>query len=122
MSWYISHTFRINDLKIVYKDICWQCIESNDIIEELEGFEPAEDELEDSVTKEDEYLEDKVEDRKQDHELKGKKLQVLYESGWFTGEILYYNEQLDEYKVTFDDDTSDFIKPSDIDGIEVKLV
>ena len=95
---------------------------SDCIEEELDGLEPNDEELEDSVAEEAEYLEDKEEDRRQDHKLKGKKVEVLYENGWFTGKILYYNEQLDEYKVTFIDNTFDFIKSSDIDGVEVKLV
>ena len=67
-------------------------------------------------------MEDNVEDRSEDHDLKGRKVEILYSNGWFMGDINYFNSNLNEYKVTFTDGTCDYIKFSDIDGIEVKLV
>ena len=58
---------------------------SDPILEELDRIEPSAEEFEDCVLKEVDCLEDKVEDRIQDHDLKGKKMQVLYDSGWFLG-------------------------------------
>ena len=49
-------------------------------------------------------------------------MEVLYDSGWFLGEICYYNTHLNEYKVTFEDGSCDYIKPTDVDGIEVKIL
>ena len=59
-------------------------------------------------------LEDKEDDRDFSDELVGLKLKVLYENGWFTGEVIYINKLLNEYKVSFAE--------GDIDGIEVQLL
>ena len=92
--------------------------ESDTIFEELDRIEPSVEEFEDCVLKEVDCLEDKVEDRIQDHGLKGKKMEVLYDSGWFLGEICYYNTHLNEDE----DGSCDYIKPTDVDGIEVKIL
>ena len=97
-------------------------VENDDLLEELDGFDVASEEVEDGILKEDDILEDNVEDRSEDHDLKGKKVEILYSNGWFTGNINYFNKNLNEYKVTFTDGTCDYVKFSDIDGIEVKLV
>ena len=50
----------------------------------------------------------------------GKKITVLYEViGWHTGIVKHYNTKLDKYLLAFDDDTTDLIKESDIDGVEM---
>ena len=51
--------------------------------------------------------------------LVGSKVTALYENGWFTGTIEYYNAKLKEYKVNYLDNTSDFVSPDDFDGVEV---
>lgn len=66
-------------------------------------------------------LEDKYDDRDFHEELVGRKVTALYENGWFTGTIEYYNTKLKEYKVNYRDDTSDFLSPDDFDGVEVIL-
>ena len=43
-------------------------------------------------------------------------------NGWFIGDIVYFNTVLREYKVEFDDGTSDYIEPSDIDNVEVMIL
>ena len=53
--------------------------------------------------------------------LVGSKVTALYENGWFTGTIEYYNAKLKEYKVNYLDNTSDFVSPDDFDGVEVIL-
>ena len=65
-------------------------------------------------------LEDCDIDRVFDHEASGKKLKVLYENGWFHGDM-YYNNKLKEYKVTYEDGSTDYVHEEDIDGIEVIL-
>ena len=67
-------------------------------------------------------LEDKAEDRVHDHDLVGKRFEVLYETGWFQGDILYYNQKLKEYKVKFSDSSIDYISSEDIDGLEVLII
>ena len=46
----------------------------------------------------------------------------LYESGWSEGEIMYYNNELGEYHIFFNDGTSDFVKAEDTDGVELVLL
>ena len=38
------------------------------------------------------------------------------------GNIIYYNVIHNEYKVEFNDMSSDYIRPEDIDGVEVILL
>ena len=70
---------------------------------------------------ESEVMEDKYEDRDFSDKLVGSKVTALYENGWFTGTIEYYNAKLKEYKVNYLDNTSDFVSPDDFDGVEVIL-
>ena len=57
----------------------------------------------------------------------GRKIQGHYEKGnnkesWYTGTIQYFNKKLLEYYVKFADGSFDYIKFSDIDGIEIVLL
>ena len=72
----------------------------------------------------DEQLEDSEGDRvyQDEFNLVGRKLKALYNNGWFTGDILYFNTSLNEYKVQFDDGSMDYIEPSDIDNVEIMIV
>ena len=55
--------------------------------------------------------------------LVGKKIRGLYHDGWHVGVINYYNTKLQEYHIEFDDSTEDdYIKESDIDGIEMIII
>ena len=85
-----------------------------------EDVETEDNELEEPNAEGD-ILEDNEDDRTTDAELVGKKVRALYENGWFTGDVVYYNERLGEYKVDYDDSTSDYISLNDIDGVEVIL-
>jgi len=60
-------------------------------------------------------------DRDFNHELVGRQLKILYEDGWASGKISYYNIRLGMMKVDFGED-ADFVAPHDIDGIEVVLL
>ena len=53
------------------------------------------------LSSESEVLEDKYEDRDFSDKLVGRKVTALYENGWFTGTIEYYNSKLREYKVNY---------------------
>ena len=66
-------------------------------------------------------LEDKKIDRDYEDELVGKPVKGHYENGWFYGCIDYFNKVLEEYKVTYGDNTTDFICKVDIDGIDLIL-
>ena len=52
----------------------------------------------------------------------GRKIKALYENGWFTGTIMYYNVTLNEYIVKFEDNTEDYITLDDVDGVEMYFV
>lgn len=98
-------------------------IEPEDIAEQEDILEPsqatfAESELVD-VTSE---LSDSVQDRVYDDFLVGKTLQSLYEGGFRTGMIDYYNRKLKEYHVLYEDCDEDYVKYCDIDGLEHNIV
>ena len=40
----------------------------------------------------------------------------------FKGEINYFNKSLEEYRVSYEDDTEDYISLEDVDGVEVQLL
>ena len=82
---------------------------------------PNEQEEQEYNLSESEVMEDKYEDRDFSDKLVGSKVTALYENGWFTGTIEYYNAKLKEYKVNYLDNTSDFVSPDDFDGVEVIL-
>ena len=84
-------------------------------VEEAEPIEPEET---------DDNLIDKEKDiiLNDDFNLVGRKVRALYGNGWFIGDIVYFNTVLREYKVEFDDGTSDYIEPSDIDNVEVMIL
>jgi len=86
-------------------------------MEEVSPDEPEEPEHHSSSK----VLEDKYHDRDFHEELVGSKVTALYENGWFTGTVEYYNTKLKEYKVNYHDDSSDFLSPDDFDGVEVIL-
>ena len=65
--------------------------------------------------------EDRFEDRNYKDDLVGRKVTALYENGWFTGIIVYFNRELKEYKVDYADKTPDYLSYNDFDGVEVIL-
>ena len=79
-----------------------------------EGFSDSDDSNDSRV--------DYTEDQTYDDPLVGKKLRCNYDSGWHTGKIEYFNTKLEEYVVFFEDESSDYIKKSDIDGLEIILL
>ena len=52
----------------------------------------------------------------------GRKLKALYQNGWFTGVIEYYNTNINKYRVVYSDESDDYIEIEDIDGIEIILI
>ena len=47
---------------------------------------------------------------------------VLYENGWFLGEIKYFNDKISLYCVHYKDKSTDLINISDIDGAQIVLM
>ena len=64
----------------------------------------------------DERLVDDLSDRV--FTMAGKRIRCLYENGWFTGSVEYFNSKLNEYKVSYEDGTTDYIDPGSVDGVE----
>lgn len=46
----------------------------------------------------------------------------LYNNGWFDGRITYYNKKLTEYVILYEDNTSDYVKLADFDGVELMFI
>ena len=82
--------------------------------EDADTVDPSEEQPSYSGTQE-----DNLEDRVYDDDLVGRKVTVLYENGWFTGTIVYFNTKLKEYKVDYADET--YLLSDDYDGVEVIL-
>ena len=64
---------------------------------------------------------DREEDRIIDNFV-GRRIKALYENGWFVDETNYFNKSLEEYRVSYEDDTEDYISLEDVDGVEVQLL
>ena len=69
-----------------------------------------------------EEREDNESDRVYNDKLIGEKIRGLYETGWHTGTVEYFNTKLEEYCVSFKDNSEDYIKKNDIDGEKIILV
>ena len=52
----------------------------------------------------------------------GLTVKALYENGWFTGDIMYFNTAFEEYKVVYPNETSDYIRKDDFDGVQIILL
>ena len=68
-----------------------------------------------------ERFEDYENGRSED-ELCGQKVKGLYENGWFTGTIQYFNEKMGRNRVLHDDDSEDYIGIKEIEGVEIVLL
>ena len=65
-----------------------------------------------------EEWEDHEDDHIMDAHYCGRRIKILYENGWHTGKIKYYNDHLQKYYVKFDDKSEDYIGEDDIDIVE----
>ena len=45
----------------------------------------------------------------------GREVRALYENGWFTGEIIYFNTVLVKYMVKYADSSTDLVGIEDFD-------
>lgn len=52
----------------------------------------------------------------------GRQMKVLYESGWYIGEVMYFNDNFQKYYVKHNDDFHDYIAEDEIDMVEVCVV
>ena len=83
------------------------------------GIECDEEEEAEEEPQKDEPLDDKEGDRvyQAEFNLVGRQVKALYSNSLFTGDVLYFNTALNEYKVQFDDGTTDYI-----DNVEILIV
>ena len=65
-------------------------------------------------------FEDCENDRSED-ELCGRKVNELYENGWFTGTTQYFSEEMESYRVLYDDDSDDQTGINETEVIEIVL-
>ena len=66
-----------------------------------------------------EELIDDEKDRRYEDELVGRTVKVLYENGWFLGEIKYFIDKISLYCVHYKGKSTDLINISDIDGAQI---
>ena len=64
---------------------------------------------------------DNVKDRIYDHAIINRKIRALYDD-WHTGEIMWYNTKLAEYRVLYEDSSEDYITLDDINGIDMIFI
>ena len=64
---------------------------------------------------------DDEKDRRYDDELVERTVKVLYENGWFSGKVKYFNEKICRYCVFYRDEPIDLMDISDIDGFQIIL-
>ena len=68
----------------------------------------------------DEMVDEETE-RDYEHNLVGRKIKALYDAGWATGRIRYFNSQLGLH-VEFNDGSEDYIQTDEIDDTEILLL
>ena len=93
---------------------------------EREGTTRAEDdELEyETIANEEDGDENRIDsedDRDYTHAMVRRTIQALYTSRIFLGEITWYNAKMEEFKVSFNDCSDDYMGLKDIDGVKVFL-
>ena len=49
------------------------------------------------------------------------KVNGLYEDGWFEGEIMHFNTELQEYLISFNDGTADYAATEDFNGVDLTV-
>ena len=66
---------------------------------------------------------DSTKDRNYSEPLVGRKIRALYEDGWHVGSLDYFNTEFQQYHISFEGSTEDdYMKPEEIDGIEMVLL
>ena len=64
---------------------------------------------------------DSVKDHIYDHAIINRKIRAFCDY-WHTGETMWYNTKLDEYRVLYEDSNKDYITLDDINGIDMILI
>ena len=65
---------------------------------------------------------DKECDRSYDDEYIGREVRTLYENGWFTGEIIYFNMVLEKYLVEYADSSTELVDIEDFDDTTIIML
>ena len=66
-------------------------------------------------------LEDLVKDRLMHHVLESRSIKIMYDK-WVVGNVSWYNQKLERYRIVFNDGTEDYISLNDIDGTNIILL
>ena len=102
-----------------------QCDEGG-VDNDEEGGEEGEGEVlveeEDELPEEEEEEEDKESDRSYDDECIGREVRGLYENGWFTGIIIYFNTVLAKYLVEYADSSTALVGIEEFDNVSMILI
>ena len=93
--------------------------EPGEINEEEVELEPDGKEIPDDMGDE---WEDHEDDRVFSAPYCGRKMKVLYENGWQTGNMNYYNDHIQKYHVIYSDNSEDYIGEDEIDMVEIRVV
>ena len=67
-------------------------------------------------------FEDNVNHRSSNVRLVDKQIRNLYKNGWFECEIMYCNNKIGKYNISFRNGTSYYLNSKDIDGVELVLL
>ena len=70
----------------------------------------------------DDLEDDKEADRDYSHNLVGRRIRALYNNGWFTGHVKYFNTRMSKLNITFSDDSDDYMRLDEINDTDVQLV
>ena len=61
-------------------------------------------------------------DRDLNRKLVGRKTKAIYDNGWYTRSISWFDNKMQKLRVVFEDGTDDYISTEDIDGVEISLI
>ena len=56
------------------------------------------------------------------HHIVDAQMKVLYETGWHIGNVVYFNEHLQKYYLTYDNHSKDYNGEENIDMVEVCVI
>ena len=65
---------------------------------------------------------DVEDDRDYSHSYVGRMIKAIYDNGWFTGNITWYNKKMQKLRVLYEDETDDYLSLDEIDGVEIYLL
>jgi hypothetical protein len=58
-------------------------------------------------------------DRDHDHAMVDRRIRALYADVWYTGVVTWYNTKLNEFHLSFEDGSEDYINIDDVNGTDM---